>query len=923
MEPWYKVATPRKEVRAGRSFNPDEFAIALEQVVAGRAPEDYRDPAQFFARTCWTRALREHCGMVLRRLAGRTDNTAPVLTLITQFGGGKTHTLTALYHLVTSGKRATQYDGVAANLREAGLLEVPKAKVAVFVGNAWDPVDGRETPWIDIARQLAGEKGVAALGPRAKDSPPGTDSLNRVIELAGGPVLLLFDEVLNAITRHKWLAEPMHAFVHNIMRGFLGSTNRAAVISLPRSQVEMTDWDMQWQEKILKVVGAVAKQLIANDETEISEVVRRRLFENLGSERTRKNVAKAFADWCFERRAQLPPEWTAVDTATTEAKAREYLRARFEACYPFHPATLSVFQRKWQALPQYQQTRGTLAMLAHWVAWAYRDGFTTARREPLITLGSAPLHDMGFRSTILGQLGESRLVAAIDADIAGDQAHAKALDADTKGPLRDIHRRVGTAILFESSGGQTDKVAHLPELRFALGEPDVDTTSVDNAAFALEDKAYFIRRVGSDGFKIDYRPTMKKVVSDRRASLDEESEIKPAIRDLVKDEFKRGASIPVVAFPRDSAEVPDSPRLTLVIVDPESEWTGGGTLREQIAEWTRQRGKSARLYPASLVWCAKKPGRDLREKVELWLAWKRVAREVADGTLGGDFDRSDRADLHSRVEAAEEAAREEVWGDYRFVVIADNLEADGLKTIDLGAGHSSSGETLCGRVIAALNAAGLLNESVGAGYIERNWPPALKESGAWPLASLRQSFLNGSLTRLLDPDTTLRQKLPEFVSRGDCGLASGQKPDGTYERIWFKEPLPSDEVAFESDVFLLTKAKAQALKAGSPALLPEREPQPATSQPKSQFGFETVPPVAQSVPGVQPRTIRLSGAIPPEVWNRIGTKILPKLRSGSELRIEVDLSVTLNGDVAANLVSELRQVLDDLGLTGQVRIDEQ
>src|SRR3990170_8966367 len=90
MEPWYKVVIPRKEVREGRSFNPDEFAIALEQVVAGTAPEDYSKPKQFFARTCFTRALREHAGMVLRRLAGKTENTAPVLTLITQFGGGKT-----------------------------------------------------------------------------------------------------------------------------------------------------------------------------------------------------------------------------------------------------------------------------------------------------------------------------------------------------------------------------------------------------------------------------------------------------------------------------------------------------------------------------------------------------------------------------------------------------------------------------------------------------------------------------------------------------------------------------------------------------------------------------------------------------------------------------------------------------------------
>ncbi|MGF1614853.1 MAG: hypothetical protein ACFCVA_13350 [Gammaproteobacteria bacterium] len=188
MEPWYKVATPRKEVREGRSFNPDEFAIALEPVVAGTAPEDYRKPDQFFARTCFTRALREHAGMVLRRLGGRTDNTAPVLTLITQFGGGKTHTLAALYHLATHGDTVSGDPGVAALVREAGLAAVPKAKVGVFVGNAWDPREGRETPWIDIACQLAGDRRVEALGAAARTTPPGTDAIARVFQAAQAPV---------------------------------------------------------------------------------------------------------------------------------------------------------------------------------------------------------------------------------------------------------------------------------------------------------------------------------------------------------------------------------------------------------------------------------------------------------------------------------------------------------------------------------------------------------------------------------------------------------------------------------------------------------------------------------------------------------------------------------------------------------------
>ncbi|MBI4730026.1 MAG: DUF499 domain-containing protein [Acidobacteria bacterium] len=918
MEPWYKVATPRKEVREGRSFNPDEFAIALEQVVAGTAPEDYRDPVQFFARTCFTRALREHAGMVLRRLSGRTDNTSPVLTLITQFGGGKTHTLTTLYHLATNGHAVAGLGGVAELVREAGVASVPKARVAVFVGNAWDPQPGRETPWIDIARQLADTKGVEALGSAATTTPPGTDAIARVFQAAGEPVLLLFDEVLNYLNRHRGNAESFHAFIQNLTVATTGCTHGAAVISLPRSQVEMTQSDQEWQDRISKVVRRVAKDLIANDETEISEVVRRRLFQDLGSEKIRRNVAKAFGDWCFERRAQLPPEWTAVDSATTEAKAREFLQRRFEACYPFHPATLSVFQRKWQALPQYQQTRGTLAMLAQWISIAAQDAFRKARTEPLITLGSAPLAEPGFRSVVLGQLGESRLVAAIDTDIAGEQAHSKALDADTKGPLRDIHRRVGGAILFESSGGQTDKVAHLPELRFALGEPELDTTTIDNAAFALEDRSYFIRRAGSDGFRIGYQPTMKKVVSDRRASLDEETEVKPALRKLVEEEFRRGASIPVVPFPGDGAEIPDTPRLTLVVADPEAEWSGSGSLRAQIAEWTSRRGKSPRLYPGALVWCLKKPGRELRDKIELMLAWRRVAREVAEGTLGGEFDRNDRAELQSKVKDAEETAKDEAWGDYRFAVVADGQEPDRLKEIDLGAGHSSSGETLCGRVIGALRSQGLLNESVGAGYIERNWPPALKESGAWPLASLRQSFLNGSLTRLVDPDLILRGKIAEFVRCGEFGLASGRNPEGGYERVWFGEPVATDEVAFEADVFLLRKDAAAALKSGAPP-----EPQPEASPTPGPEPLTAVGPGPDSEPepGIETKTIRLAGTVPPEVWNRLGTKIIPKLRSGSDLKVGVDFSVTVSAAGAESLASELRQILQELGLADAVRLE--
>jgi hypothetical protein len=918
MEPWYKVALPRVEVREGRSFNPNEFAIALEQVVAGRGPEDYRDPQKFFARTYFTRALTEHAGMVLRRLAGQTANTAPDLTLITQFGGGKTHTLTALYHLVKHGSGLAEIEAVRRLLLEAGLDEVPRAAVGVFVGNAWDPQEGRETPWLDLAWQLAGVEGVRALGPTARTAAPGTDALARVFEAAGGRVLVLCDEVLNFVNRHRGLADGFYAFVQNLTVAMTGTTHGALVLSLPRSQVEMTEADQAWQDKISKVVRRVAKDLIATDETEVSEIIRRRLFETVGRESVIRPVAKQYADWSFERRAQLPPEWTAVDAAATEAKAWDFLRARFEACYPFHPATLSVFQRKWQGLPQYQQTRGTLAMFAQWISWAYRDGYQRARREPLITLGSAPLDVPEFRAVVLGQLGEPRLAAAIETDLVGDLNHARALDADTKGALKGIHRRVGLAILFESSGGMVEKIAHLPELRFAIGEPEVETTSVDSAANALETRAYYLRKIGTDGFRFGFQPTLKKVVNDRRAALDE-PEVTRAMQALVRKEFERGASLPVI-FTADGAEVSDASRLTLVALDPERAWEPQGPTGGRVRTWARQRGEALRLTPGALVWCAKRPGRDLRDRVELWLAWQRVQSDLAEGLLG-EFDPHERAAVAMKVREAEGEARGEVWAEYRFVILADPGAPDGVTVLDLGPGHPHGTETLCSRVITELRSKNHLNDSVGAGYIARKWPPAFKDSGAWPLSGLRQAFLNGSLTRLLDTDAVLRTKIVEFVQRGDFGLASGDQPGDGFARVWFEEPTSTDEVVFDGQTYLLLPSRAKALRtapavetAGRPAEAPVGTGVPVGSEAASA----TVSPPTEAA---GTRRIRLSGSIPPEVWNRVGNRLLPKLRSGTSLNVSVAFEFEVDAATAEHLIAEIDQILTDLSLSDRIQVE--
>jgi len=167
----------------------------------------------------------------------------------------------------------------------------------------------------------------------------------------------------------------------------------------------------------------------------------------------------------------------------------------------------------------------------------------------------------------------------------------------------------------------------------------------------------------------------------------------------------------------------------------------------------------------------------------------------------------------------------------------------------------------------------------------------------------------------------LKSKIVEFVSHGDFGLASGAKADGSYEQVWFEELVAPDEVAFDSGVFLLRKGFAKKLKSGAPPKLePGLSPQPGpepidTSEPKPA-------PEPQPVLVATTKTLRLVGTVPPEVWNRLGTKILPKLRSGSDLRIGLEFTVTVKAETAGSMAAELQQILQELGLGEAVRVEE-
>jgi hypothetical protein len=907
MEPWYRVVQPRQELREGRSLDPSEFAVHLERVVDGTAPADYVKPAKFFARNYFSKALVEHCGMVLRRLNGETANTAPVLSLITQFGGGKTHTLTALYHLCTSGADGKDFSGVADMMKATGLKSIPEAKTAVFVGQSWDPKPGRETPWLDIAEQLVPGQGATLFNAK---SAPGTKAIGDLIRLVGKPVLILFDETLNYIGRHPEQSSQFYSFMQNLTVALTSSERAVGLFSLPASPTEMTEDLQEWQGKLTKIVGRVGKDLVVNDASEVSEIVRRRLFEEAGRESMKRAVARQFAGWVFSRRDRLPPEWGQM--------SEDQIRAQFEACYPFHPATLTVFQRKWQALPQFQQTRTTLAMLGMWISCAYRESYVKARREALLTLGSAPLGDREFLSAVLRQMGEQRLQAAIQADIAAPagqaKSHAETLDdEDAEGSGRTgVHQRVAKTLFFESCGGQTDKSAHLPELYFAVGDPDTETTLIHTAVQDLERRCYFLRSVGVDSWKFGHVPTLKKVHADRKQALDPD-DVKRNMVELVKTVFRKDAEIHLSLFPKDSSEVVDQAMLTMAVLRPDEMLESGeeSELRVRITEWTRKCGQSPRQNPGGILWVTCEGGGALRSAVEELLAWQAVADDANRGLLG-DLEADDIRRIQREMTSAKGQIEDRVWSGYNHLLL---WEAGGetLKNIVLGQLHQSEARSITSAILARLRHDSLLSREIGASYIERNWPPALKESGMWPLAGLKAAFFQGQFTRLERADDALRTTIARAVNQGTFGMASGKDPN-RFDRVWHKEDIEQADITFDNDTYLLTAAKGKALKqAPAPTATPAPQ-QPTGTTPAFTTTAATLPAPSPTAPKVT--TVVWEGELKREQWNLFSLKVLTRLAEAEGLRIDVKVKAKLK---EAQTLEQLNAALKELGISNPFR----
>ncbi len=933
LRPWYGVVTPREDLREGKPLDASEFAVHLDQVRDGRAPAVYQKPERFFERTFLTKGLTSLAGEVLRRLSGERTETSAVFNMTTQFGGGKTHSLTLLYHLANAGPKAREWQGVERLLQVAGVNSVPASRSAVFVGTEFDPIAGRggrdgtprrRTPWGEIAYQIGEESAFAVVAKHDEQGiAPGGDVIRDFLP-KDRPVLILMDELMNFVNRSRksGLAGQLYSFLHSLSEEARGRNNMVLAVSIPASELEMSAEDQSDYERFKKLLDRVGKAVMMSAESETSEIIRRRLFEwdeNAVTPDgrvllTREALATCndFGDWVRDHRHQVPEQFP-FDGA----------REAFAATYPFHPTVLSVFERKWQALPRFQQTRGVLRLLALWVARAYQEGFKGAHRDPLIGLGTAPLDDPQFRAAMFEQLGEHRLEAAVTTDICGKKdSHAVRLDAEAVETIKKarLHRKVATTIFFESNGGMARAEATIPEIRLAVAEPDIDVGNVETVLEALTEACYYLT-VERNRYHFSFRENLNKRYADRRANIKNEA-IDECVRSEIQKVFAGGPGIERIFYPERSNQIPDRPALTFAVLALEQSIEDEKRCKSFVESLIRECGASARTFKSALVFCVAQSAGSLREDARRLLAWQEIEIELP----GISVDETQRHQLTENIKKSQRDLRENVWRSYKNILLLgkDNQ----LRVIDLGLVHSSAAESLVQFVANHLRQADEIQSGISPNFLVRNWPGAFKE---WSTRAVRDAFYASPLfPRLLNPDV-VKDTIARGVSNGQLGYV-GRLPGERYRPFSFGGTLNATDVEISDEMFIITAETAEAYRRRQTEGAGVEETSSSTvevtaggeddARRKTGTGelFPEEVPGGREAGGAKAETTAISwrGEVPAQKWMNFYTRVLTKLGVGDRLRLTVDVEYRLEQGTGKQKVDDVKSALRELGLNDRL-----
>lgn len=671
LKPWREIAIPHPDVLEG-TFQQSEFAADLTAVRAGKATREYGDAVAFFQRTFITEGMRALLTQVAQRL--NSQGGEPVIQLQTAFGGGKTHTMLAVYHLATRTVPLADLAGLPTLVEQAGLMDVPRARAVVLDGNALAPGQpwqhGRQrihTLWGELAWQLGGEEAYALLKESdANGTSPGKDVLQELLARYA-PCVILIDELVAYVRQfeeNKVLSGGSYnsnmSFIQALTEACKLVPNAILLASLPESEVEagrgLGITALRALEKVFGRIQALWRPVATE---EAFEIVRRRLFEPVHEEGARAAVCQAFAETYIAEGARLPSE-------TQETRYRD----RLLQAYPIHPEVFDRLYEDWTTIEGFQRTRGVLKLMAKVIYRLWKDD----NKDLMILPGSLPLYDGNTRNELTYYL-TAGWDPVVEKDIDGERAETTELESKEPrfGAVNAARRVARTIFLGSAPASIATKpgIRGLNRARVLLGclQPGQTAATYADALSRLADRLHYLNSSGektSDTtlFWFDTRANLRREMEERKKRFDDASDVRGRIEKLLKK-----LTDPAIYFDgrhvfTTHGDVPDDAALRLVVLAPEHFYAREETRPafDAVLDYLRSNGLKPRYRGNRLIFLAPDHGAlaRLRDVVRTALAWGSIVDDVKSGRLNIDRlqERQAEKELQSAENVLPQAARE-------------------------------------------------------------------------------------------------------------------------------------------------------------------------------------------------------------------------------------------------------------------------
>lgn len=808
---WHEHCILRDDVRQG-TLELAEFAADLYAVRTGDAPNVYRVPNLFFDRTYPTYNLKTLAGDVLRRLAGQGGN--PVTTVQVAYGGGKTHALIALLHLAEHGTELQAHPTVQEFLGFSGLNTLPQARVAILPFDKLDVKNGLlvvspkgkqrwvQTPWGALAYQLAGDEGLAIVAKHEADyinpaEQPLVDLL-RIPQTEGLSTLILLDEALMYARTAVNDVSKRFGILQDFFQALTQAVEKVDTASIVASLITA---DIVGEDptgvRVLNMLEGVFRRLEETVEPvsrdDISELLRRRLFEHVAPEKTRR----AIVDRLVAARQKLPLRESDKHQEAYDALLRSY---------PFHPDLIEVFYQKWTQLDKFQGTRGmfrTFALLLR----------AAAGRDPAAFVGPGALL---AANTELSKAVQELIKACDEGNqwtpiLTGELERARNVQKGL--PMlksREIEAAVLSTFLHSQPAGHK---AELADLYLLLAHADIDPMSVEKGLNEWRDASWFLKE-NENSWALGTTPNLTNMHVRAMQRINEDQITEDLVKRIRDAKLGRNTDdVEVHTLPQGPTDIPDTPALRFAIVDPERTAVPGEDVSESLA------AVFSRTYRNNVIVLAPENSLliGLRLRIRRILGWQSIGNSNDDMNL---LSEPQKSLLLQRKQEDETGILESVISAYSVLIAID--EDGDIKASSLPPGADSPFERVKTALIAEdrLLATSLDPDLLTPESYFELWG---EDETAKPVQGLYGMF--ASLSRL--PRLLNRQVFVETLRRG---VIEGRvvlrtvRPDESQQTYWREAP-DADEDLWKKELEIVPIEYAELHNLDAELLAPGQLPE--------------------------------------------------------------------------------------------------